>query len=79
MLEYYICAENGLGKLQESVNEKIKQGFKPQGGIFAMRYAVEETHEYTKHEWMWAQAMTRNPFGKFKGTRVINTPTPRQE
>lgn len=64
-LEYDICVENGLGKLLESVNKKIAEGFVPQGGVFAMRHIVQEDAYQTKHEWMWAQAMIKKQKGRF--------------
>ena len=64
-LEYYICAENGLGKLQESVNKKIAEGFKPQGGVAVIRYTASEDEHSIKHDWMWSQAMTKRQQGRF--------------
>jgi hypothetical protein len=63
--EYDICVEDGIGKLLESVNKKIEEGFIPQGGICVMRQVVQENAYSTKHELMWAQAVVKKLKGRF--------------
>lgn len=55
--KYIILEKDNSYSLQEAVNEKIAEGWKPCGGLVVMRYTYGE---YEEVEWLWSQAMVKD-------------------
>lgn len=54
MPEYIVVEKCSLQALVTAVNDKIKEGYEPIGGISVLRY------EWREPEWEYAQAMIKH-------------------
>lgn len=70
MLEYTVIQQTGESNLINEVNEHIKAGWRPQGGVSMVLWTDPEG-EYP-HEYLYAQAMLRDLEGYVGGGGAVN-------
>ena len=55
-MEYKVVAKKYVSELENAINELIKEGWEPQGGIAYSKYPINST----KYEYKYLQAMIKN-------------------
>lgn len=60
-MDYEVIESSDLGDLCQMVRDKLRAGWKPQGGISVTVYEVRDRDGYTEAVWNYAQAITKEP------------------